>query len=185
MSYATSYMEGRIAAEASADARAAFIRRTYGHLALALLAFAGLETVLVKSVSLETIQQLFFSSRFSWLIVLAAFMGVAYLADYWARSGATPFMQYLGLGLYVAAESVIFLPMLYIAVYFSADPLLIQKAGIMTLMLFGGLTFAVFVTRSDFSFLRTFLSIATFVALGIVVVSVFFGGDSACGLPPE
>jgi FtsH-binding integral membrane protein len=176
VSYTMGYMEQRIAAEASADARASFIRQTYGHLAIALLAFAGLETLLVKSVPADTIQHLFFAGRFSWLIVMAAFMGVAYLADYWARSGGSPAMQYLGLALYVTAQAIIFLPLLHIAVYFS-DPTLIPKAGIMTLMLFGGLTFAVFITRSDFSFMRTFLSIACFAALGIIVISIFMGTD--------
>jgi FtsH-binding integral membrane protein len=170
------YMEARIAAEASADARAAFIRRTYGHLAVAVLAFAALEALLLQVVPAELIARIFFAGRFSWLIVLLAFMGVAYLADSWARSGATPGMQYLGLGLYVAAQAVIFLPMLYIAVHFSADEMLIPKAGIMTLTLFGGLTFAVFVTRSDFSFLRSFLCIASFAALGVILVSTFLGG---------
>jgi FtsH-binding integral membrane protein len=168
-------MERRIAAEASADARATFIRRTYGHLAVALLAFAGLESILVHSFPPEAVLGLFLGGRFSLLIVMLAFMGVAYLADYWARSGATPAMQYLGLALYVVAQSVIFLPLLVMAAYYSNDPTLIPKAGIMTLMLFGGLTFAVFVTRSDFSFLRTFLSIAAFASLGIIVISIFMG----------
>jgi uncharacterized protein len=175
MSYAMDYVQQRIAAEASADARAAFIRRTYGLLALAILAFAGIETLLVSTISAETIEQLFFSSRFSWLIVLVAFMLVGRLADNWARSGATPAMQYLGLALYVVAEAIIFLPLLYVARAYSGDQFLIAKAGIMTLMLFGGLTFAVFVTRSDFSFMGAFLSIASFAALGIIVIAIFMG----------
>src|SRR5437870_3479813 len=39
MSYAMEYQDRRIAAEAAADARAAFMRRTYGHLALAVPRF--------------------------------------------------------------------------------------------------------------------------------------------------
>src|SRR5262249_41543271 len=118
MSYAMDYVQQRIAADATADARAAFIRRTYGHLALAILAFAGLEALLVNSVSAETIEGLFFGSRLSWLVVLLVFMLVGRVADNWARSGASPGMQYLGLGLYVVAEAVIFLPLLYVASFF-------------------------------------------------------------------
>ena len=40
MDYSLDYASQRIAADASADARATFIRRTYGHLAGAILAFA-------------------------------------------------------------------------------------------------------------------------------------------------
>jgi FtsH-binding integral membrane protein len=174
MSYALDYSQHRIAAEASADARAAFIRRTYGHLAGAILAFAALETALIKMVPEETIFSMF-SGRFSWMICLLAFMAVAWLADYWARSGASPLMQYAGLGLYIVAEAVIFLPLLYVAAYFAA-PDVIPKAGILTLTIFGGLTVAVLVTRQDFSFLRAILSVGSFVALGIIVVSLFMGG---------
>ena len=89
MSYAPSYSEHRIAAEASADARPAFIRRTYGHLAGAILAFTALETVLLKIVPEDMIFSMF-RGRFAWLVVLAAFMGAAWLADRWARSDSSP-----------------------------------------------------------------------------------------------
>jgi FtsH-binding integral membrane protein len=174
MSYAYEYSHRRVAAEAAADARAAFIRRTYGHLAVAILAFAALEAVLVRVVPAELIGSLF-AGRFSWLLCLLAFMGVAWLADTWARSNASPTLQYLGLGLYVAAEAVIFLPLLYVAANLAA-PDVIPKAGILTLTLFGGLTVAVFITRHDFSYLRTILCIGSCVALGLIVVGLFLGG---------
>ncbi len=173
MSYAMDYVDRRLAAEAAADARAAFIRRTYAHLALAILAFAGLETVLIQAVPADTILQMI-SGRFSWLIVLGAFMGVAWLADSWARSGTSPAMQYFGLGLYVVAEAVIFLPLILVASTVAAD--VIPTAGILTLTVFGGLTLAVFVTRSDFSYLRTILCVGSCIALGVIVASILFGG---------
>ncbi len=173
MSYAADYASHRIAAEAAADARATFIRRTYGHLAGAILAFTLLETALVKLVPEELILGMF-ASRFSWFIVLAAFMGVSFIADRWARSNTSVGMQYLGLGLYVVAEAVIFLPLLYIAANFAA-PDVIPKAGILTLTIFGGLTVATLVTRSDFSYMRTILSIGSFVALGVIIVGMFMG----------
>src|SRR5438045_2361993 len=129
MDYALDYMDRRVAAEAAADARAAFIRRTYGHLAGAILAFTLIETVLVQVVPQETIVALF-GGQLSWLICLGAFMGVSMLADYWARSNTSVGLQYLGLGLYVVAEAVIFLPLLYVAAHFAA-PDVIPKAGIL------------------------------------------------------
>jgi FtsH-binding integral membrane protein len=173
MSYPMEYVDHRIAAEAAADARAAFIRRTYGHLAGAILAFTLLETLLLQLVPEELLASMF-STRFSWLICMGAFMGVAYLADYWARSATSRPLQYAGLALYVVAQAVIFLPLLYVASTFAPD--VIPKAGILTLTIFGGLTLAVFLTRQDFSYLRTFLSVASFVALGVIVVSLFMGG---------
>jgi FtsH-binding integral membrane protein len=174
MSQAIGYYEHRIAAEAAADARAAFIRKTYAHLAVAILAFTGLEAILLQVVPRDTIESMF-TGRYAWLICLLAFMGVAWLANYWAMSGASPAMQYLGLGLYVVAEAVIFLPLLYVAAHF-ASPDVIPKAAILTLTLFGGLTLAVFMTRHDFSYLRSILCVGSFLALGIIVVSIFMGG---------
>ena len=86
---------------------------------------------------------------YSWFIVLAAFMGVSWLAEKWARSEASPQMQYAGLALFVVAEAIIFLPLLYIAAYFSS-PNVIPTAGIVTALLFGGLTYIAFTTRRDF-----------------------------------
>lgn len=174
MDYSLDYASQRIAADASADARATFIRRTYGHLAGAILAFAALETVLVKATPPELLQGLF-GSRGALMVMMIAFMGVAWLANKWALSGASPAMQYAGLGLYVVAEAIIFLPLMYIAANFYED--VIPKAGIMTLAMFAGLTFAVFFTRQDFSFLAPILSIGGCLALGFIAMSFFFNFD--------
>ena len=69
---------------------------------------------------------------------------------------------------------VIFLPLLYIAVHFSS-PDVISTAGIMTALLFAGLTFTAFTTKTDFSFLRGILGIGGFVALGAIMASILFG----------
>ena len=52
---------------------------------------------------------------------------------------------------------------------------MISSAALTTLVLFGGLTLAVFVTRKDFSFLRTFLVFGTIAAMGLIVVAILFG----------
>ena len=111
---------------------------------------------------------------YSWLFVLGAFIGVSWLADEWAHSDASPQTQYMGLGLYVLAEAVIFLPLLYAATYFSS-PDVIPAAGMITAMLFGGLTFTAFTTGKDFSFLCGILAIGGFIALGVILASILFG----------
>src|ERR1700722_9710709 len=100
MSYSLDYSGQRIAAEASADARAGFIRRTYGHLAGAVLAFAILETLLVQFTPVDVIKNLFFN-QVGWIVEMVAFIGISWLANYWALSGASPAKQYAGLCLYV------------------------------------------------------------------------------------
>jgi uncharacterized protein len=112
----TNYVDyGHSAAESSPELRANFIRKTYLHLAAAILAFVGLEVLLFSSGMAEGIAKTLMGGRWSWFIVLAAFMGVSMLANWWANSQTSPAMQYLGLGLYVVAEAIIFVPLLYIA----------------------------------------------------------------------
>jgi FtsH-binding integral membrane protein len=155
------------------SARAAFIRRTYTHLALAVLAFIVVEYLLLQMPFAGAMAQAMVGG-FSWLIVLAAFMGVSWLAHRWAESDTSIQKQYLGLGLYVVAQAVIFLPLLYVAAYYSSADV-IPIAGFMTSFLFAGLTATVFITRKDFSWMRSILTIGGFVALGLIATSIIFG----------
>jgi hypothetical protein len=175
MSYGLEYSPA--AAQAEASARTAFIRKTYLHVAGAILIFAGLETFLVNLPGVEKYIAMMFAGQLSWFIVLGAFIGVSWLANSWARSDTSPALQYLGLTLYVVAEAVIFLPLIYIAnsVPMFADQHLIRSAGILTLTIFAGLTTAVFVTRRDFSYLRTYLVVGSWVAMGFIIASLFIG----------
>jgi FtsH-binding integral membrane protein len=154
--------------------RSQFIRRTYMHLAGAILLFIGLEALLLNSPIAPAMMQALAGSPYSWLIVLGMFMGVSWLAQKWATSGASLTMQYAGLGLYVVAQAIIFIPLLYVAVNYSS-PEVIPMAAITTLGLFLGLTGVVVLTRVDFSFLRSVLVIGGFVALGVIVASILFG----------
>ncbi len=167
------HFSGYSAADAEPDVRAAFIRKTYLHLAGAILAFVAIEFLLMNSPIAAPLTSVLFGGRLAWLVVLAAFMGVSYLANWWANSQTSPAMQYLGLALYVAAEAVIFLPLLFLAnLYF---PGAILSAGFLTLLLFVTLTATVFITRKDFSFLGPILMIGGFVALGAIGLSLVIG----------
>ncbi len=172
MSYGLDYS---LAAQAAGWERAAFIRRTYAHLAGAILAFAGLETILINTVNPQQVLSLFLGTRYTWLLVMLAFMAAGWVAQTWAQSDTSRGLQYLGLGLYVVAEAVIFLPLLLIAVYFMDDKTIIPTAGILTLAVFAGLTLAVFVTKKDYSFLGPVLCVGSLIALGVIVAGILCG----------
>jgi FtsH-binding integral membrane protein len=163
-----------VAAYASADARVAFIQRTYGHLAGAILAFIALETALLK---IEGVSEAILATMFKggWLFIILAFIGASYLARMWANAATSRPMQYLGLALYVVLEALIFLPILYICVHYVKDPNIIPMSGILTLGIFGGLTVCVFVSGRDFSYLGPILSIGMFLMLGAAIAGYFFG----------
>lgn len=161
-------------AEAPVETRTDFVRKTYTHLAGAIAAFAALEWVLLSIIPPQAVFRLLQSSSYSWLIVLGAFMAVSWIANKWAYGGASKTMQYAGLGLYVVAEAVIFLPMLMMATLY--DPAAIGKAGVVTGFMVLGLTAIAFTTRKDFTFLGGILKIGFIVALGLVVAAVFLPG---------
>jgi FtsH-binding integral membrane protein len=164
---------GQIVANASESDRASFIRRAYLHLGGAILAFVAVEAMLIKSGVAESFFNLIRGSSWSWLLVLGLFMVVSHFANKWAHSSISREMQYVGLGVAIVAEAVIFMPLLYMAVNYAPDVL--QHAVIVTLALVGGLTFTAFSTKINFSFLGRILGIGGFIALGIIVSSIVFG----------
>jgi FtsH-binding integral membrane protein len=144
------------------DERVGFIRKTYTHLAFAVLAFLVLEYVLLQLPGIEGLVGLM-TRGFNWLLVLGLFVVASMIADRWARSDVSRGLQYAGLGLYVVIEAIIFLPLMFIAANFS-DPTVIPAAALITGLLFVGLTAVAFLTGTDFSFLRGALMIGSFVA---------------------
>ncbi|MEJ7603136.1 MAG: Bax inhibitor-1 family protein [Kofleriaceae bacterium] len=175
-------------ATVGSSVRLQFIRRTYLHLLGAILVFAGLEYLLMtNSLLIEKVSIPFTSfalgGRWNWGIVLAVFMVISWVADYWARHAGSRATQYLGLGLYVIAEAVIFVPLLAIVAYKTASilargggqPHILRDSALVTLALFGALTASVFLSRKDFSFLRSGLAMASAAALMLIVLSLVFG----------
>ncbi len=158
---------------APAHERADFIRKTYAHLGGAVFAFTAIEAALIKSGLGDQMLAALGQTRYGWLIVIGAFMFVSYIAERWARSTVSSATQYMGLALYVAAEAVIFLPLLTYAEGF--DKLVIPTAGLATVTVFAGLTAVVFLTGKDFSFLRTALWLGGFIALGFGICACLFG----------
>jgi len=167
---------GNSAANAIPEQRASFIRKTYLVLAAAILAFIIVEAALFATPAAGLIIfGLIKTGGLGWLLVLALFMGVSYMANNWAVSESSPIIQFLGLGVYVLAEAIIFVPLIFVATNYSNDNLVLIKAGVVAIGLFLGITATVFLTRTDFSFLAPILAIGGFAALGFIVASILFG----------
>jgi len=159
--------------ELSADTRATFIWRTYGHVAAAILLFAAIESYLFSSGLAEQLAPRLLG--FNWLLILGAFMIVGWLATHVAHSTQSKPLQYVALVGFVVAEAIIFLPLLYIAI--RLQPGIVESAVGVTLLGTGGLTAVAFITRKDFSFLRGVLVWGGILALIGIVASVVFGFD--------
>ena len=168
--------------------RVAFIRKTYAHLLGAVVVFAGLLYLLMTNETLiakvsAPLVSFALGGRFHWAIVLGAFMVASWLADYWASHATSRAMQYAGLGIYVVAEALIFVPLLYIVAVRTHEilargghePHIIRDAAFTTLAIFGALTASVFISKKDFSWLRSGLVMMTAAAMMLIVLSLLFG----------
>jgi FtsH-binding integral membrane protein len=172
------YAYGNPAAYAAENERTTFLRKTYLHLLGAVLAFVGIEVVLFKSGLGESLIQTMFTGRWSWVIVMGAFLVVSYLANKWAYSETSRGMQYAGLSLYVVFETVIFLPILWIVQnrYANGNEIL-ATAAIITTVLFGGLTATIMLTKADMNWMGKYLMFGGIALFGIAIVGAFMGGS--------
>ncbi len=168
------YSDQMVAANAVPAERVAFIKRTYAHLAGAVLAFVGLEAFYFNTPIAQSIASFALGMPFGYLLIFGGFLLVGWVAERMAQSGAAASTQYAGLALFTIAESIIFVPILYIAVFHSSEHVL-PGAAITTLCVFAGLTGVVFFTGKDFSFLRSALTIGSFLGLGLIVCAILFG----------
>ncbi|MCA6066162.1 Bax inhibitor-1 family protein [Chryseobacterium sp. RG1] len=166
-------MTDALVAHSSEIEQADFYKKTYLHVALSILAFIGVETVLLKVVPVELIAMMFKTS-YTWLLIIGVFWLASFLANKWSMSQSRS-TQYLGLGFYIVFEAVIFLPILYIAIGYSGGGAVIFQAAMLTIAMFAGLSLVAFTSKKDFSFLRNIIIIGGFLSLGLIVAGAIFG----------
>ncbi|HEV7553805.1 MAG TPA: Bax inhibitor-1 family protein, partial [Kofleriaceae bacterium] len=170
------------------SARVRFIRLTYLHLLLAILAFAGLEYLLMTNPFLGVhvsgpLVEFALGVRWHWGVVLAVFMAVSWVADYWASHATSKLVQYMGLLFYICAEALIFVPLLAIVEWKTAailsqggaEPHIIRDSAFVTMAIFVALTLSVFISKKDFSFMRSGLMMAGGASLTLIFLSLSFG----------
>ncbi len=154
-----------------AEARAKFLVRTYTHLFGAISLFTLIEIILFASGLAYPIARTFLSTN--WLVVLGGFIIVSWIASRTAHQAESRTTQYIGLFLFVLAEALIFVPLLFLAEHYA--PGMIRSAALITLFGFTGLTFIAFWTRKNFSFMGGLLRWGMILALVAIVGGVIFG----------
>lgn len=161
-----------LVAHSSDVEKASFYKKTYLHVAFAILAFIGVETVLLNVVPEQLILAMF-AQRYLWLLIIGVFWLASFLATKWSLSQSKS-TQYMGLGFYVLLEAAIFLPLIYIAVVYAGASVIFQAATL-TVAMFAGISAVAFTSKRDFSFLRNIITIGGFIALGLIVAGIIFG----------
>ena len=154
--------------------RVEFYKKTYAHVAGGVLLFVLFEYLLLQSDAIVTFM-MSMTQGWRWLIMLGGFMLITNYAESTVLKTADKNIQYMAYALYVFAQAIIFVPLLAIAIYYTESEDLIQQAALVTLALFAGISAVVFLTKKDFSFLRTGLTIGFFIALGLIVAGSLFG----------
>ena len=152
--------------------QAEFYRKTYLHVAFAILAFMLVETLLLTIVP-DNLIMMMVGNKFGWLFILGLFWLGSSMSNKLVFE-STREKQYMGLALYVLLEAIIFLPLIFIASA-TAGTAVISQAALITLFMFGGLTAVVFFSKTDFSFLRTAITVGGFISLGLIAAGALFG----------
>jgi FtsH-binding integral membrane protein len=179
-------IEGAVATMGVSD-RVAFLRKTYAHLGVALIAFAAITGGMMRFTPQTSLKFSMWAlgGAWRWLLVLGLFMVVGYIAERLAYSQTSRSMQYAGLTIAVVAEAILLQPLLWILmIRFDGSLAILTQAIVITLAIFIGLTLTVFLTKKDFSFLRGALTIGSFGLLGVILASMAFGfslGALFCG----
>ncbi|MDQ1857148.1 Bax inhibitor-1 family protein [Chryseobacterium sp. WLY505] len=162
-----------LVAHSSDVEKANFYKKTYLHVALSILAFIGVETILLKTVPVELIAMMF-GQRYIWLLIIGVFWLASVLASKWSLSQSKS-TQYMGLGFYILLEAIIFLPLLFIATGIEGGANIIFQAATLTVAMFAGISAVAFTSKRDFSFLRNFIVIGGFISIGLIVAGMIFG----------
>jgi hypothetical protein len=161
-------------AQESEVTRVDFIRKTYTHVALAVLGFVLVEALFLNTPFIVEIG-LAMTQGMTWLIVLGGFMFATSAIERWAMRSTSVQQQYLAMFLYVVVEAFVFIPMLYMAIYFTESTAVLNQAVVITLALFTGISYIALTSKKDFSFLSSALTVGGFIAIGLVVAGMLFG----------
>ncbi len=165
------------AASVDLEARLGFLRRTYSWLLGAVFMCVTMMVMFWHSPFFEPV--ILFMANTSWLLVLALFIGFSWMGDIMAHRVDSKALQFIGLSVVVGAYAIIFSYLFVVSGVmvegYGVDGSVLFHALLLTLATFSILTSIVFITKQDFSILRTGLIVMTFLALGAIVAGALFG----------
>jgi FtsH-binding integral membrane protein len=157
--------------EHTADVRVQFMRRVYAHLMGAIAGFVLIELFLFSSGLAYAIANFVFTK--SWLLILGGFVLISWLSSSVAHRATSPAAQYTAYTALIVAEALIFVPLLALAS--EAEPGVIARAGMLSVVGFAGLSVIALTSSRDFSMLGAFLKWIGVVALLAIVGAVVLG----------
>jgi len=152
--------------------RSDFIWKCYAHVVGALLSLVAVETYLFSSGVAWQIAEPMLQSP---MLVLIAFIALSWGASHFAHRLESKPAQYAAFAIFVVMWSLMFVPMLAMALLMDSTGSMIQSAAGVTVFGCVALIATVMITRKDFSFLRGVLVWGFFIAIGLIGASALFG----------
>jgi len=165
--------ERGFAIDAAVSDRIGFLRRTYSHLLMELCAVAAVTSLALRIP---------FLVRNTLPIMLVGFLGILFVVPKLLTRGASRGQQYGAAALMVAFYGVLLAPLAWVVHAKTGSFALLGQAFVITACVFAGLTAYVFTTRKDFSAWGGFLHMALWGAIGLGILSMFFGGFAGSNL---
>ena len=167
------------------EASGSLIMKTYLNVVGAVAAFTLITIGLFMGMGVENfVGFVTANSKAFMLVMILLCFGAPFLTQALIGPGASRAMQYTALGLYVLMEVAILAPILAFATIAFGLGIIFQAIGL-SVSLFIALSAVVFMTRQDFSFLRSLLFFATIGSLITIVFAMIFHmslGIFFCGL---
>lgn len=152
------------AAEVSVSERLAFVRKVYALFFVAtLFAIGGALLGLAFPPLMSLIAE---HPIVTFILLIGGVMGAQAVRH-------VPGVNLAALFGFTTLTGVIISPLLYVVG--QTNPGSILQAGVMTVVIFGGLTAYVFVSGRDFSFLRGLVTVGLLVVIGAGVINIFVG----------
>lgn len=155
------------------DVRARFMQRVYLRLLVGVAGFVLVESWLFSSGLALAITEFVFST--SWLLVLGGFMVVSWLANSVGVRAEGPLAQWGAYALLVAANAVIFAPLLLLAE--ASVPGVVVRAAQVSVVGFVALSVVAVRSSRDWTFLGAALRWGGVLALVAIVAAVLLGTD--------
>ena len=169
----TAAAERLLVALEPAESQVRFFRLTYGHLALSIIAFLGVETVFLNTPWIVSIG-LALAEGWWWILALMAFGFAMAFAENLALRGSTLLEQYAALAAGVMIQAFSFVPLIYLSVSITGDLSLVQAAAMLTITIFAAISAAALVSARDFTGLRPLITVGSVLGFGLIVIGIAF-----------
>jgi FtsH-binding integral membrane protein len=148
-----------------------FLLKTYAHLFAGLGLFTLFNIGIFSTTLFILLTQILLNSSWVYFVIVVSFTLIHSILINFMMNTNSKLKQYLLLVLYIAIEAIVCYPIVLIGLFFG----IIFQATIITFVIFAILTLVVLVSKHDFSFLKTYLSVGILTALGLIIFSLIFG----------